>query len=91
VLGQARSTLGGALSAAGQVHGRAGADLVDAARAAFAHGLAYAAFGATAAMILAAVLTALFMRGIRPEPAAAPATQPAEPAARELPRAGRPR
>jgi MFS transporter, DHA2 family, multidrug resistance protein len=33
--GQARSTLGGALSAAGQLHGRAGTGLADAACAAF--------------------------------------------------------
>jgi len=85
VLGRARSTLGGALSAAGQLHGRAGAGLVDAARAAFAHGLDYAALGAASAMILAAVLTAVFMRGIRPDPAAVPAAQPAEPAPEKVP------
>jgi MFS transporter, DHA2 family, multidrug resistance protein len=84
VLGQARSTLGGALSAAGQLRGRTGAGLVHAARAAFAHGLDYAALGATSAMILAAVLTALFLRGIRSDPAAAPAPQPDEPAAEKL-------
>jgi DHA2 family multidrug resistance protein-like MFS transporter len=84
-LGQARSTLGGALSAANELPVRAGAGLVDAARAAFAHGLDYAAFGAASAMILAAVLTALFMRGIRSDPAAVPAAQPAEPAREKLP------
>jgi MFS transporter, DHA2 family, multidrug resistance protein len=76
-LGEARSTLGGALAAAGRLPGRAGAGLVDAARAAFAHGLDYAAVGAAAAMILAAVLTVVFLRGIRPGPAAVPAADPA--------------
>jgi len=85
VLGQARSTLGDALSAAGKLHGQAGADLVDAARAAFAHGLDYAALGAASAMILAAVLTIAFMRGIRSDPASVPAAQLAEPAREKLP------
>ena len=88
VLRPARSTLGGALSAAGQLPGRAGTGLVDAARAAFVHGLDFAAVGAASAMILAAVLTVLFMRGIRSDPAPVSATQPAEsaePARERLP------
>jgi MFS transporter, DHA2 family, multidrug resistance protein len=79
-LAGARATLGGALAAASRLPGRAGASLADAARAAFAHGLDYAALGAASAMILAAVLTALFLRGIRTE--CAPDLT-AEPAAEE--------
>ena len=78
-LGAARATLGGALTAASRLPGRTGAGLADAARAAFAHGLDYAALGAASAMIVAAVLTAAFLRGIRPEssPAADLAAEPA--------------
>jgi len=83
-LGEARATLGGALSAAARLPRPAGAGLLGAARAAFAHGLDYAALGAAAAMIVAAVLTLVFLRGIRPDPAAVPVPQPAEPAREEL-------
>ncbi len=76
-LGAARATLGGALTAAGLLPGRSGAGLLDAARTAFAHGLDVAALGAAATMILAAVLTAVFLRGIRTAAPAAPA-RPAE-------------
>ena len=51
--------------------------LLDAARAAFTHGLAAAALGAAATMILAAILTAVFLRGTQPESPPA-AGQPAE-------------
>jgi MFS transporter, DHA2 family, multidrug resistance protein len=73
----ARSTLGGALAAASRLPGRTGAGLADAARAAFAHGLDYTAAGAAAAMIVAAILTAAFLRGIRTESPAPAADQPA--------------
>jgi MFS transporter, DHA2 family, multidrug resistance protein len=66
-LGAARATLGSALTAASRLPGRAGAGLADAARAAFAHGLDYAALGAASAMIVGAALTAAFLRGIRTE------------------------
>jgi len=79
-LSAARSTLGGALAAAGKLPAREGAGLLDAARTAFAHGLDQAAVGAAATMILAAVLTAVFLRGIRP---AAPVTT-TEPQAGEV-------
>ena len=46
--------------------GPAGASLADTARAAFTHGLDWAAAGAAVAMLLAAGLTAVFLRGIRP-------------------------
>jgi MFS transporter, DHA2 family, multidrug resistance protein len=76
-LGAARATLGGALSAAGRLPGHTGAGLADAARAAYAHGLDYAALGAASAMLLAAVLTAAFLRGIRTECAVDLAAEPA--------------
>ena len=82
-LGAARATLGGALTAASRLPGRAGAGLLDAARAAFAHGLDYAALGAASTMILAAVLTAVLLRGIRTESPAA-VDQPTEPLPQEL-------
>jgi MFS transporter, DHA2 family, multidrug resistance protein len=80
-LGAARATLGGALSTAGRLPGHTGAGLADAARAAYTHALDYAALGAASAMLVAAVLTAAFLRGIRTECAADLA---AEPAAEEM-------
>jgi DHA2 family multidrug resistance protein-like MFS transporter len=74
----ARATLGGALTAASRLPGRTGAGLLDAARAAFTHGLDVAALGSAATMILAAILTAVFLRGIKAEAPAATAGQPAE-------------
>ena len=65
VLDAARSTLGGALSVAAQVPARVGADLVVAARTAFAQGVDAAALGAAIAMLVAAVLTARYFRGVR--------------------------
>ena len=81
-LSAARDTLGGALTVAGRLPGRSGTDLLETARAAFTHGLNYAAFGAFIAMVLAAVLTATFLRGVQLEPAAAVTeeTQPKAPA-----------
>jgi DHA2 family multidrug resistance protein-like MFS transporter len=64
-LAAARDTLGGAVTAAGQLPGRLGADLLEAARAAFTHGLNNAALAAAIIMVLAAVLSAAFFRGLR--------------------------
>jgi len=75
----ARDTLGGALTVAGQLPGRIGTELVEAARTAFTQGLNSAALGAAILMVLAAVLSAVFFRGVRVESA---------PAAAEEPRAG---
>jgi MFS transporter, DHA2 family, multidrug resistance protein len=68
----ARSTLGGALSVAGDLPARIGPDLAAAARAAFCHGLDTAALGAAIAMVLAAAFCARFFRGVR----VAPDTEP---------------
>jgi MFS transporter, DHA2 family, multidrug resistance protein len=67
-LGAARSTLGGALAVAGQLPGRPGTDLVTAARLAFTHGLNTAAIGAAIAMIVAALASARFFRGVKVVP-----------------------
>jgi MFS transporter, DHA2 family, multidrug resistance protein len=66
-LAAARDTLGGAVTVAGQLPGRIGAGLLEAARAAFTHGLNNAALGAAIVMVLAAVLSAVFFRGVRVE------------------------
>ena len=63
----ARDTLGGAVTVAGQLPGRLGAGLLEAARAAFTHGLNRAALGAAIVMVLAAVASAVFFRGVRVE------------------------
>jgi DHA2 family multidrug resistance protein-like MFS transporter len=69
---------------AGQLPGRIGAGLLDAARTAFTHGLNSAALGAAIVMILAAVACAVFFRGVRVEsPPASAGERPAE-AGREL-------
>ena len=81
-LAAARDTLGGALTAAGRLPGRLGADLLEAARTAFTHGLDHAALGAAIAMVLAAVLSAVFFRGVRvesPVPAAGDSRDEAQP------------
>jgi len=75
VLGAARSTLGGALSVAAQLPGRIGTDLVVAARTAFSHGVDAAALGAAIAMVVAAVLTARYFRGVHVVPDAAASQQ----------------
>jgi MFS transporter, DHA2 family, multidrug resistance protein len=64
----ARSTLGGALSAAEHLPAQLGTPLISAARVAFTHGLDTAALGAAIAMIVAAVLSAGFFRGIKVVP-----------------------
>ena len=63
-----RNTLGGALSAAEQLPAQLGTQLVSAARIAFTHGLDAAALGAAIAMVVAAVLSARFFRGIEVVP-----------------------
>ena len=78
-LGSARSTLAGALSAAAELPGRLGADLVTAARVAFIHGLNVAALGAAITMIVAAVVSARYFRGIQVVPDSRPASERAEP------------
>src|SRR5262245_23514332 len=66
-LAAARDTLGGAISVAGRLPGRLGTDLLEAARAAFTHGLNNAALGATIVMALAAGLSAACFRGVHVE------------------------
>jgi len=83
-LAAARDTLGGAVTAAGQLPGRIGAELLEAARAAFTHGLNSAALGAAVVMVLAAVLSAVFFRGVRVETTPAVAHEPQSEAGREL-------
>ncbi len=56
------------------------AGLLEAARTAFTHGMNYAALGAAITLVLAAVLSAVFFRGVRVE--SPPAAEP-HPAARE--------
>jgi DHA2 family multidrug resistance protein-like MFS transporter len=72
-LAVARDTLGGAVTVAGQLPGRIGTELLEAARAAFTHGLNNAALGAAVVMAQAGLLSAVFFRGVRVEspPAAA--------------------
>jgi MFS transporter, DHA2 family, multidrug resistance protein len=67
-LDASRSTLGGALAVAERLPAQLGSPLVSAARVAFTHGLDAAALGAGVAMIVAALLSALFFRGIRVVP-----------------------
>jgi DHA2 family multidrug resistance protein-like MFS transporter len=76
-----RSTLGGALGVAEHLPAQLGAQLASAARVAFTHGLDAAALGAAIAMIVAAVLSARFFRGIEvvPEGAESGALGPATP------------
>ena len=67
-LDAARNTLGGALSVANHLPAQLSTQLVSAARTAFTHGLDTAALGAGSAMIVAAMLSALFFRGIEVVP-----------------------
>ena len=67
-LAAARSTLGGALSVAGDLPAPLNSGLADAARVAFSHGLDAAALGAAVAMLVAAVCSARFFRGVRVVP-----------------------
>jgi DHA2 family multidrug resistance protein-like MFS transporter len=80
----ARNTLGGAVTVAGQLPERLGDGLLTAARAAFTHGLNYAALGAAIAMALAAVASVVFFRGVRVEAPAAVAEEPRASADPEL-------
>jgi len=83
-LATARDTLGGAVTVAGQLPGRLGTGLLEAARTAFTHGLNNAALGAAIVMVLAGVASVVFFRGVRVEsPPAAAGELPAE-ADREL-------
>jgi MFS transporter, DHA2 family, multidrug resistance protein len=63
-----RNTLGGALSVAEHLPAQLGTQLLSTARVAFTHGLDAAALGAAIAMIVAAVLSARFFRGIEVVP-----------------------
>ncbi|HEV2374600.1 MAG TPA: MFS transporter [Streptosporangiaceae bacterium] len=77
----AKSTLGGAMTIASRLPSHLGSGLLTAARSAFTYGLNDAALGAAAVTVLAAVLSAVFLRGIRvgpPPPAGAgdPQAQP---------------
>jgi MFS transporter, DHA2 family, multidrug resistance protein len=78
-LGGARSTLGGALAVANDLPARLGADLADAARLAFTHGLDTAALGAAVAMVIAAACCACFFRGVRVVPDTATDEAPGAP------------
>jgi DHA2 family multidrug resistance protein-like MFS transporter len=64
----ARGTLGGALAVAGSLPGPAGAELLDAARAAFVAAFDVTA-GVTAVITVAAALSALALRAVRVRPA----------------------
>uniref|UniRef100_A0AAU2JXL4 MFS transporter n=1 Tax=Streptomyces sp. NBC_00049 TaxID=2903617 RepID=A0AAU2JXL4_9ACTN len=70
-----RETLGGAVATARQLGGAPGEQVLTLAREAFVHGMQYAAWGGTALLLGAAVLTAVLMRGI--ETPAPPAAEPA--------------
>ncbi len=70
-LDASRSTLGGALAVAGRLPAQLSSQLVGAARVAFTHGLDAAALSAGLAMVVAALLSALFFRGIKVMPEAA--------------------
>jgi DHA2 family multidrug resistance protein-like MFS transporter len=83
-LGVARDTLGGAVTVAGQLPGRIGTELLEAARAAFTHGLNNAALGAAIIMAVAAVLSAAFFRGVRVESPPAAAQEPRARARQEI-------
>ena len=72
------------MTVAGQLPGRTGTDLLEAARTAFTHGLNNAAAGAAIVMVLAAVASVAFFRGVRVEPPAAAAVKPPSTAHAEL-------
>jgi DHA2 family multidrug resistance protein-like MFS transporter len=73
VRSEATSTLGGALVAAKDLPGQAGAQLASAARAAFDHSLDRAALFAAAVLVTAAVISFLSFRGVRVEEPERPA------------------
>jgi MFS transporter, DHA2 family, multidrug resistance protein len=75
VAAAARDTLGGAVAGARPLPGLRGQVLVQAARQAFVQGL-HVAFGiGAAAVLVAAVLVAIGLRHLRPDPAPDPAPQ----------------
>ncbi|MFI5543811.1 MFS transporter [Streptomyces sp. NPDC051815] len=59
-----RETLGGAVAAAGQLGGAAGAEVLALAREAFVHGMQYAAWGGSALLLVAAGAAAVLLRGV---------------------------
>ncbi|HEX9064298.1 MAG TPA: MFS transporter [Streptosporangiaceae bacterium] len=75
LLAAARSTLGGALSVAGQLPRPLGSELAAAARTAFSHGLDAAAAGAGLTLVVSAVLCARFSRGVAVQPDAVAARE----------------
>ena len=77
-LAAARDTLGGAVTVAARSPGTRRAGLLDAARAAFTDGMHHAAIAAAVTMVLAAVLSAVFFRGVRVESPATAEEPPAE-------------
>ena len=83
-LAAASHTLGGATTFAGQHPGRIGTELLEAARTAFTHGLNNAALGAAIIIVLAAVLSAVFFRGVRVESPPAAAEEPRARAREEM-------
>ena len=83
-LATASDTLGGAMTVAGQLPGRIGTELLEAARTAFTHGLNNAALGAAIIMVLAAVLSAVFFHGVRVESPPAAAEEPRARAREEM-------
>jgi DHA2 family multidrug resistance protein-like MFS transporter len=64
----ARDTIGGAVSAAEELPGQIGADLLDAARESFIQGLQTSAVLSAAVAACIAVLAALLLRRVRPSP-----------------------
>jgi MFS transporter, DHA2 family, multidrug resistance protein len=83
-LAAARDTLGGALTVASKLPGHTGTGLLEAARAAFTHGLNDAAIGAATVMAVAAVLSVAFFRGVRVEPSPPAAGEPVAEPHREM-------
>jgi DHA2 family multidrug resistance protein-like MFS transporter len=83
-LSAASDTLGGAMTVAGQLPGRIGTELLEAARTAFTHGLNNAALGAAIIMVLAAALSAVFFHGVRVESPPAAAEEPRARAREEM-------
>ncbi len=75
-LGAARSTLGGALGVSASLPGRLGGELLAAARTAFTHGLNAAALGAAVTVVVAAILSARYFRGVQVGPATDSSQQP---------------
>jgi MFS transporter, DHA2 family, multidrug resistance protein len=82
----ARDTLGGAVEVAGQLPGRLGPDLIDAARDAFLQGLHLAAVISAVGAIGLAVFVAVMLRRVRPgsEPEGQPDVEPGHDVAGDL-------